>query len=168
MYCARALGLGMDSKTAGNLLPVLEAPLFPVRLEAAEALSRRPHKSLLSKLTSALRKRANDPPVLRLLYKALGRTGEKRAVKILAQGATRESNLAVAVACARGLGGVRDKASVSALIKVLADAEVRGRDVLASATRSTLAVLTGASPGKAAAAWGRWWSKNRGKFTFPD
>ncbi|MHC4597932.1 MAG: HEAT repeat domain-containing protein [Planctomycetota bacterium] len=168
LYCARALGLAMDSKTASNLLPVLEAAHFPVRLQAAEALVRRPHKSLLSKLTGALRKRADDPPVLRLLYKAIGRTGEKRAVKVLAQGATREPNLAVACACARGLSGVREKSAVSALIKILADAEARGKDALASATRSSLAVLTRASPGKTAAQWAAWWAKNRGRFSFPD
>jgi HEAT repeat protein len=167
MFLVRAVGNARDAKAAGRLVPLVTAGPFPVAEEAANALARCSSRSLVGKIASVAQKSQGEPLLLLPLVKALGRTRDRKTVKVLASCALGNPNPAVAVACARALGGVRERSAVSALIRILVEAEVAGRSPLLSVARSSLASLTRASPGRTGADWKAWWAKNRSSFKFP-
>jgi HEAT repeat protein len=167
MFLVRAVGNARDAKAAGRLVPLVTGGSFPVAREAANALARCSSKSLVGKIASLAQKSQAEPLLLLPLIKALGRTRDRKTVKVLASCGLGNPNPAVSVACARALGGIRDTSAVSALVHILLEAEKTDRPPLASVARSSLSSLTRASPGRRGADWKAWWAKNRGSFKFP-
>gem|GEM_PF-3077161 len=166
LFCAR--GLSLDGGGGSALAGLLSDASFPVRREAALGLERVSGKRLFPKLARALSGAGNDPLVLMPLYRALGRTGDRRAVRILDASAQENASVAVQASIAKGLGRIADKRAVDALLGLLKRAESSGSKGLSSAARRALLALTGAEAGSSAADWEAWWRENRRTFRFPD
>jgi len=150
-----------------------------VRREAILALGWNTAPEALKELTrnywknSALR---DDDALFALLLKGIGRHGEPESVAVLKDHPFKNLTLANGTARIMGLGNIRTRESVDALV----DASKRGgpggrkrvvtddwSQTFGPAFRVAMCVLTGEDLGTARAAWQKWWSDKKDGFEVP-
>jgi hypothetical protein len=161
-----ALARGLRSKDQG------------VKIETIQALGWLPNKEALKQLHRVYRRErkilAEDEAVFAALFKAIGRHGDKSSLTVLGDHPFTGLTQKVAEARILGIGNVREKDSVEALMKGmrLTTAETGGRRARSVETtsrgmqyfRPALCVLTGVDMGPGSEDWQRWWRENKNKF----
>jgi hypothetical protein len=142
-----------------------------VRVEAIEALARAKHGSALELLLAYHKEHRKalraDEVVLPKLLRAIARSGDERAVDVLADDVQGQLKPATLSARILGLGRVRSKRAADALVRVMGTIGFAEQQRHLEDFRLTFVVLTGSDQGRTFEAWSSWWSKNRESFALP-
>lgn len=147
-----------------------------VRRAAIDALGQNKNADALRELHSLYKRdeklRKDEETFVRLLQ-AIGRKGAPASVEVLTSDVFDHITLRTARARLMGLGRIRTKDSVEALVKLSkmaggdtrrrVQAQTDARAVIDRDFRLSLAVLTGKDLSTDRSEWARWWSDNKGK-----
>ena len=137
-----------------------------VQKAAIEALRWIHHPDALKELHAAAKnqKQYKEQPILLAdLLKAIGQYGQASSIAVLTDEvwAVQEAN--VLRARILGLGQIRTKESVEALMELMRVAGTRKMQPMMEDFRLALAVLTGADQGSSQQLWNDWWNDNKNK-----
>jgi hypothetical protein len=172
----RAAARDPDEGVAKLLARAMADPARAVRREAIDALGWNPSPQALEELTrnywknTALR---DDAELFALLLKSIGRHGDAKSIVVLTDSPFQNLTLANGTARLMGLGNIRSKESVKAIVDLSKRAapergkgEGRGRweEGFGTPFRVALATLTGQDFGTSRAAWQKWWGENESGF----
>ena len=98
------------------------------------------------------------------MLRAIGQHGDPSSIAILARNPFESRDFASIRARLRGLGMIRDKESVDALIDLMKSSSSRQVDANMADFRLSLVVLTGTDQGPSPMPWRDWWSGHRKGF----
>jgi len=144
-----------------------------VQAAALEALRWLPNEAALEALHTSLKKNRSivkDDALYEALVKAIGQHGHPSSVEVLTDNALAAAPKGVTVARIYGLGHIRSKESISALMDLMArtgKGRKRGKGSAQARMKefaTSLQVLTGETIGTDEAAWTAWWRENEGDF----
>lgn len=156
---AKALGKGIADKD------------LDVQRSAIEALRWMEHPAALEELLDAARTRKElrkEPTAYAALLRAIGQHGNPKAIDALKDDLWSVVESSVVEARILGLGNVRDKRSVEALMDLMKVAGPNRIQNVMPSFRLALARLTGVDKGQSQQMWQDWWNDNKGKFTLPE
>ncbi|MCY3003603.1 MAG: hypothetical protein NTV21_17545 [Planctomycetota bacterium] len=144
-----------------TLAATLASPERDLRLATLDALGRSTAPEAFEVLLAhaATRDRsalADDFETSRLLF-ALARHRDARAIPVLAQRPCAQTGSATLRARIVGLGRIRKRASIEALLGILEALPFAERQQHLQEFRVSMRVLTGADAGHTVEAWRRWW-----------
>ena len=148
-----------------------------VRRAAIDALGKNKNADALRELHALYRRdeklRQDEETFVRLLH-AIGRKGAPASVEILSSDVFDHLTLRTARARLMGLGRIRTKDSVEALIKLSklsggdtkrrVSTQTEARAIVDRDFRLSLAILTGQDLSTDRNEWSRWWNDNKNKF----
>jgi hypothetical protein len=152
-----------DAKVISGVAKGLKDKDLAVRKAAIEVLRFSTHPSSLAPL-HALAKRPEtrkDAPLYAAVLRAIGQHGSPESIEILTDNPWNSQDAAVIEARILGLGKIRTKESVKALIDLTEVAGPRKIDPFMRHFRASLASLTGADQGSSQELWLRWWRENK-------
>jgi hypothetical protein len=146
-----------------------------VQLAALTALRWNPHADALEALHRVARdrKRMKDPELAATVLRGLGQHADPSSIPFLARDPFEPDSHPCRRARLFGLGRIRTRASLEALLGILAVSDVgapqqrRIRGQMEDA-RTALIQLTGVDMGMTPEAWEEWWRKNKKTFEVPD
>ncbi len=144
-----------------------------VVLAGVHALRWMDHDDVLDALHGAAKDKRlmKEAPVAGAILKAIGQHADPRSIAILAQDPTESLDRVPVQARILGLGRIRSKDSVAALMKLMAEtAGAAGHRRFAGWMedfRLSLMILTGVDQGKTPEHWERWWRENQKTFVLP-
>jgi hypothetical protein len=144
-----------------TLAATLASPEQALRLAALDALGRSPAPEAFELLLThaAARDRralASDLETSRL-FLALARHRDARAIAVLAERPRAQLGLETVRARLLGLGRIRKRASIEALLSIVEALPFAERQQHLQEFRLSMRVLTGTDAGQTVEAWRRWW-----------
>jgi len=101
------------------------------------------------------------------LLKAIGQHGDPGSLRLLQKDALGGKNHATRRARLLGLGMIRERASIEALLQLMRGTDERKVERAMDDLRLSLMMLTGTDRGPSAAAWRSWWSDHAKDFVLP-
>ncbi len=158
----------VDAKAVAKVLGrAVKDKSVEVRKSAIEALRWMEHPESLGQLHSMLKSKrspARGEETLALLIKAIGQHADPSSIDLLSnkvfEGATRD----VVRARILGLGNIRSKESVQALMQLMNVARREHVQAYMTHFRLALMVLTETDQGTSQNLWTKWWNKNKKSF----
>ncbi len=134
-----------------------------------EALRFMDHPAALEALHDAYEKEAvaDDEALLTLLLKAIGQHASTSSIEVLSDDAWAAQSRQVLEARILGLGRIRDRRSVEALMGIMQKAGRAWTADHMDGFRLALLALTGSDQGRSRDAWVAWWNKHRKTFEVP-
>lgn len=151
-----------------TLAAVLASPDRSLRLAALDALGRssapEAFEILLAHAATRDRSALADDLETSRLFLALARHNDARAIGVLAQRPCTQLGNATLRARLLGLGRIRKRASIEALLTIFEALPFAERQQHLQEFRVSLRVLTGAEAGHTLEAWRRWWSAQAPEF----
>jgi hypothetical protein len=143
-----------------------------VRLEAIDALGRSKQPSALEALLAHYKKHRIDlrkqERVLPRLLTAIARQGDARAIQPLTDDVQAQMLSPTLRARILGLGNVRTKAAVDALVELAGKIGFVEMHNHAEDFRLAMLALTGVDKGRSIDAWRTWWKAEREGFALPE
>ena len=105
-----------------------------------------------------------DPELSASLLKAIGQHGDRSSISILSDDPFSTRNYQAIKARVLGLGNIRDRKSVEALLGLMKSSAPRYVDDRMEDFRLALIMLTGTDQGPSSQMWLRWWNDNKKSF----
>ena len=156
---AKALGRGIADKE------------LEIQRSSIEALRWMEHPEALEQLHGAARTRKElrkEPTVFTALLRAIGQHGNPKSIEILEDDVWAVVEAGVVEARILGLGNIRDKRSVEALMGLMKVAGPHRIQNVMPSFRLALARLTGVDKGQSQQMWQDWWNDNKAKFSVAE
>jgi len=166
-----------DKKVVKAVSRALKDKRPEVRSAAISSFFRLDHPDALAALHKLARDRKwmKDPDTAAATLRAIGNHGHPSSIKILTRGHDQTSQHGPMRARVFGLGNIRDKDSVDALIELMNLGARNGNPrakrryaYLDGDFRLSLIVLTGVDQGTNPELWARWWRKNKKGFDMSE
>ncbi len=169
----RAAGKVDDDAVAKEIAKGLRNRSLAVREAAIDALGQMKSTKALKELHRLYygdRDLSKDPPLFAALLRAIGRHGDKSSIKVLTDSVFRNLSLEAGNARLMGLGNIRHKDSVEALIKLSrkSSGKQRGSGVVSQwrgafvqSFHDAIYILSGDDFGRGQEDLEKWWRANR-------
>jgi hypothetical protein len=141
-----------------------------VRMAAVEALRYMKHPDAVKTLESKIkrdRKVHKDAEYYSILLKAMSQHGNPSSISILKDKAFANTEDSIVIARIYGLGHIRSKESIEAIIDLMTSAGRKKANPFMSHFRISLMMLTGVDKGKTREPWFQWWNDNKKTFELP-
>jgi HEAT repeats len=172
---AAALEAGIEvpaDEVVERMAEALKDKAGTVVAAAVDALGRSANQKALETLEKHYRQHKKqlqkDPAMLAGVLKACARHGSESTIEILTDDPFGARDYQVVQARIYGLGNIRSKLSVEALIALSRKAGPNKVEGYMGDIRIALAELTGVDQGRSPELWGRWWEDNKKTFEIPE
>jgi HEAT repeat protein len=159
-------------KVADGIAEGLKDKEPPVVLAAVEALGRMDSDAALARLEKHFeqhkKRLEKEPAVFAAVLKACARHGKSSSIPLLQEDLFAVRDYGVVQARILGLGNIRSKESIEALVAMSAKTGPNNLDRYMDELRLALFNITGVDQGKSPQLWGKWWQDNKKTFVVPE